>query len=73
MIAPAAETPAGMLVVKSVVETEQVVVNAKGEKTTKLVPSPRSFRASKSGHATASNICKVPSDKVSVNLPVPGT
>jgi uncharacterized repeat protein (TIGR01451 family) len=74
MIAPVtAQTPGqGCLVVKTVVETEQVVVNAKGEKTTKLVPVAKVVPGVEVIYTTtASNICKVPSDKVSIKLPVP--
>ena len=74
MIAPAlAQTPEkGCIVLKSVAETEQEVVNAKGEKTTKLVPAGTAIPGVEViWTVTANNICKVPSDKVSVNLPVP--
>ena len=74
MITPAiAQTPdKGCIVLKSVAETEQVVVNAKGEKTTNLVPLSKVVPGGEViWTVTANNICKVPSDKVSVNLPVP--
>ena len=64
-----AQTPdKGCIVLKSVAEIEQEVVNAKGEKSTQLVPA----RQGGAGReviwtVTANNICKVPSDKVTIN------
>jgi uncharacterized repeat protein (TIGR01451 family) len=74
MITPAiAQTPdKGCIVLKSVAETEQAVVNAKGEKSTKLVPLSKVVPGGEViWTVTANNICKLPSDKVSVDLPVP--
>ncbi len=68
-----AQTPEqGCIVLKSVAETEQVVVNAKGEKTTKLVPAATAVPGVEViWTVTANNICKVPSDKVAINQAVP--
>jgi uncharacterized repeat protein (TIGR01451 family) len=66
-----AEDP-GCIVLKSVAEVEQVVVNAKGEKTTKLVPASTTVPGVEViWTVTANNICKVPSEKVTINNAVP--
>jgi hypothetical protein len=70
-----AQAPApaqGCIVLKSVAETEQVTVNAKGEKSTKLVPAVTTVPGVEViWTVTANNICKLPSDGVSINQAVP--
>jgi len=62
----------GCIVLKSTAETEKEVVNDKGEKTKTLVPAGKVVPGTEViWTVTANNICKVPSDKVSVDLPVP--
>ena len=62
----------GCIVLKSVAEVEKVEVNAKGEKTTKLVPASTAVPGVEViWTVTANNICKVPSEKVTINNAVP--
>ena len=62
----------GCIVLKSVAEQEQEVVNAKGEKTRQLVAASKIVPGMEVvWTVTASNICKVPSEKVTINNPVP--
>ena len=62
----------GCIVLKSVAEVEQTVVNAKGEKSTKLVPASTAVPGVEViWTVTANNICKVPSEKVTINNAVP--
>ena len=68
-----AQTPEqGCVVLKSVAETEKVEINAKGEKTTKLVPAATAVPGSEViWTVTANNICKLALEKVSFNQAVP--
>jgi len=68
-----AQTPdKGCVVLKSVAEMEKVEVNAKGEKTTKLVPAGTAVPGTEIiWTVTANNICKVALDKVTFRKPVP--
>ena len=60
------------IVLKSVAEQEQEVVNAKGEKTRQLVPATKIVPGVEVvWTVTANNVCKVPSEKVTINNPVP--
>jgi uncharacterized repeat protein (TIGR01451 family) len=62
----------GCIVLKSNAEVEQQVVNAKGEKSTKLVPLTTVVPGVEViWTITANNICKQASDNVSINDPVP--
>ena len=62
----------GCIVLKSVAEVEKVEVNAKGEKTTTLVPASTAVPGVEViWTVTANNICKVPSEKVTINNAVP--
>ena len=62
----------GCIVVKSTAEVEQEVVNAQGEKSTKLVPLAKVVPGSEViWTITANNICKQPSEKVTINDAVP--
>jgi uncharacterized repeat protein (TIGR01451 family) len=62
----------GCIVLKSIAEVEQVTVNAKGEKSTKLVPLAKVVPGVEvTWTITANNICKVPSEKVVINDAVP--
>jgi len=62
----------GCIVLKSVAEQEKEVVNAKGEKTRQLVAVSKIVPGMEVvWTVTASNICKVPSEKVTINNPVP--
>jgi len=62
----------GCIVLKSVAEQEKEVVNAKGEKTRQLVAASKIVPGMEVvWTVTASNICKVPSEKVTINNPVP--
>ena len=66
-----AQTP-GCIVLKSIAEVEQEVVNAKGEKSTKLVPLTKAVPGTQVVWTiTANNTCKQPSENVSINDPVP--
>ena len=62
----------GCIVLKSVAEVEQVTINAKGEKTTKLVPAGKVVPGVEvTWTVTANNTCKQPSEKVTINNAVP--
>jgi hypothetical protein len=62
----------GCIVLKSVAEVEQEIVDAKGAKSKKLVPVDKAVPGVEViWTVTANNICKQPSDKVTINLPVP--
>jgi uncharacterized repeat protein (TIGR01451 family) len=62
----------GCIVLKSVAEVEKVEVNAKGEKTTKLVPASTAVPGVEViWTVTANNVCKAPSEKVTINNAVP--
>jgi uncharacterized repeat protein (TIGR01451 family) len=62
----------GCIVLKSIAEVEQVTVNAKGEKSTKLVPLAKVVPGVEvTWTISANNICKLPSEKVSINDAVP--
>jgi len=62
----------GCIVLKSVAEVEEVTVDAKGEKSTKLVPAAKVVPGVEvTWTITANNICKQPSDKVTINNAVP--
>jgi len=62
----------GCIVLKSVAEVEQPVVDAKGEKTTKLVPAGKVVPGVEViWTVTANNVCKQPSDTVTINNAVP--
>jgi uncharacterized repeat protein (TIGR01451 family) len=62
----------GCIVLKSTAEVEQEVVNAKGEKTKALVPAGKVIPGTEVvWTVTANNVCKQPSDKVTINNAVP--
>ena len=62
----------GCIVLKSTAEIEQEVVNAKGEKSTTLVPANKVVPGVEVvWTVTANNVCKQPSDKVTINNAVP--
>ena len=62
----------GCIVLKSVAEQEKEVVNAKGEKTKQLVAAAKIVPGMEVvWTVTANNICKVPSEKVTINNAVP--
>jgi uncharacterized repeat protein (TIGR01451 family) len=62
----------GCIVLKSTAEVEQTVVDAKGGKTTKLVAADKVVPGVEVvWTVTANNICKQPSDKVTINNAVP--
>jgi uncharacterized repeat protein (TIGR01451 family) len=62
----------GCIVLKSVAEQEQEVVDAKGEKTKKLVPAAKIVPGMEVvWTVTANNVCKLPSENVTINNPVP--
>lgn len=62
----------GCVELKSVVETEQEVVNAAGQKTLQRAPANKVVPGSVVIiTVTANNICKKPSDNVVINNPVP--
>lgn len=62
----------GCIVLKTVAEVEQVTVNAKGEKSTKLVPAAKVVPGVAVTYTvTANNICKEPAEKVTINNAVP--
>ena len=62
----------GCIVLTSVAEVEQDVVDAKGVKSKKLVPVAKAVPGVEViWTVTANNICKAPSEKVTINLPVP--
>jgi uncharacterized repeat protein (TIGR01451 family) len=62
----------GCIVLKSVAEIEQAVVDANGVKSTRLVPAGKVVPGVEvTWTVTANNICKQPSDKVTINNAVP--
>jgi uncharacterized repeat protein (TIGR01451 family) len=62
----------GCIVLKSIAEVEQPFVNDKGEKSTRLVPASTTVPGVEVvWTVTANNICKQPSDKVTINNAVP--
>jgi hypothetical protein len=62
----------GCIVLKSIAEVEQEVVNDKGEKSTKRVLADKVVPGVEVIWAvSANNICKQPSDKVTINNAVP--
>ena len=66
-----AQTP-GCIALKSVAEVEQEVVDAKGQKSTKLVPATSVVPGTVvTWTVTADNVCKQPSDKVTINNAIP--
>jgi uncharacterized repeat protein (TIGR01451 family) len=69
---PAFAQDKGCIVLKSVAEVEKEVVNAKGEKSTTLVPASTAVPGIQViWTITANNICKQPSDKVTIDNAVP--
>jgi uncharacterized repeat protein (TIGR01451 family) len=70
--APAfAQTP-GCIALKSVAEVEQEVVDAQGQKSVKLVPATTVVPGTVvTWTVTADNICKKPSDNVTINNAIP--
>ena len=68
-----AQSPAkGCIALKSTAEVEQEVVDAKGEKTKQLVPVQKVVPGKEViWTITANNVCKQPSDNVTINNPVP--
>jgi hypothetical protein len=62
----------GCIVLKSVAEVEKEVVDASGKKTTTLVPVEKAVPGVEViWTVTANNKCDKPSEKVTINLPVP--
>jgi uncharacterized repeat protein (TIGR01451 family) len=62
----------GCIELKSVAEVKQEVVDAKGQKTTKLVPADKVLPGVEViWTVTARNVCKQPSEKVTINNAVP--
>ena len=62
----------GCIVLKSVAEVEEVTIDAKGEKTTKLVAAGKVVPGVEViWSITANNTCKQPSENVTINNPVP--
>ncbi len=62
----------GCIALKSVAEVEQEVVDARGVKTTKLVPADKVVPGVEvTWTVTAVNNCKQPSEKITINNPVP--
>lgn len=62
----------GCIVLKSVAEVEKTVVDDKGQKTVKLVPATKVVPGVEvTWTVTANNICKQPSEKVTINNAVP--
>jgi uncharacterized repeat protein (TIGR01451 family) len=62
----------GCIVLKSVAEVEQDIVNDKGEKSKKLVPVQKAVPGVEViWTVTAQNTCKQPSEKVTINNAVP--
>jgi uncharacterized repeat protein (TIGR01451 family) len=62
----------GCIELKSVAEVKQEVVDAKGEKSTKLVPATKVLPGVEViWTVTAKNVCKQPSEKVTINNAVP--
>ena len=68
-----AQSPAdGCITLTSIAEIEQQVVNEKGEKSSKLVPASTVVPGVEViWTVTANNVCKKPSDKVTINNAVP--
>jgi uncharacterized repeat protein (TIGR01451 family) len=68
-----AQSPAkDCVTLKSTAEVEQEVVDAKGEKTKQLVPVQKVVPGKEVVWTiTANNVCKKPSDNVTINNPVP--
>jgi uncharacterized repeat protein (TIGR01451 family) len=66
-----AQSP-GCIALKSVAEVEQEVVDAKGQKSVKLVPATTVVPGTVvQWTVTADNVCKQPSEKVTINNAVP--
>jgi uncharacterized repeat protein (TIGR01451 family) len=62
----------GCIVLKSTAEVEQEVINDKGEKTRKLAPAAKVVPGVEViWTVTANNVCKQPSDKVTINNAIP--
>ena len=62
----------GCIVLKSTAEISKEVVDEKGVKTTKMVPAEKVVPGTEvTWTVTANNICKQPSDKVTINNAVP--
>jgi uncharacterized repeat protein (TIGR01451 family) len=62
----------GCISLKSVAEVAQEVVDANGVKTTKLVPADKVVPGVEvTWTVTATNTCKQPSEKLTINNPVP--
>lgn len=62
----------GCIELKSIAEVKQEVVDAKGQKTTKLVPADKVLPGVEVvWTVTARNVCKQPSEKVTINNVVP--
>jgi uncharacterized repeat protein (TIGR01451 family) len=62
----------GCIALKSVAEVEEATVNAKGEKSTRLVPLTKVVPGVEvTWTITANNICKAPSENVAINDAVP--
>lgn len=62
----------GCIVLKSVAEVEKEIVDAAGKKTTALVPVDKAVPGVEViWTVTANNKCQTPSEKVTINLPVP--
>ncbi|HEU4591838.1 MAG TPA: hypothetical protein VFS13_13110 [Steroidobacteraceae bacterium] len=62
----------GCIVLKSTAEIRKEVVDEKGVKTTKMVPAEKVVPGTEvTWTVTANNICKQPSDKVTINNAVP--
>lgn len=60
------------IALKSVGEVEQEVIDANGQKSVKLVPAAKVVPGTVvTWTVTADNVCKVPSDQVTINNPVP--
>jgi uncharacterized repeat protein (TIGR01451 family) len=67
-----AQAAPGCIALKSVAEVEQAVTNDKGEKSVKLVPAGKVVPGVEvTWTVTANNICKQPSDRVTINNAVP--
>jgi len=68
----AQSTADGCITLTSIAEIEQQVVNEKGEKSSKLVPASTVVPGVEViWTVTANNVCKKPSDKVTINNAVP--
>jgi hypothetical protein len=62
----------GCIVLTSVAEVEKEIVDASGNKTRKLMPVEKAIPGVEVvWTVTANNKCKQPSEKVTINLPVP--